>query len=67
MPVAATREDVRRLIADGAQVVDVLPPAEYVHAHLQGAINIPLKAMTADAVAVLDRHRPVIVYCMDTQ
>ncbi|MGH3665470.1 MAG: rhodanese-like domain-containing protein [Egibacteraceae bacterium] len=67
MPLPATREDVRRLVDEGAQAVDVLPPAEYAHAHLKGAINIPLKSLTTEAAAVLDRGRPVVVYCMDTQ
>ncbi len=32
--------DLQRLIAEQAQLVEVLPPAEYAEAHLPGAINI---------------------------
>jgi rhodanese-related sulfurtransferase len=58
--------ELQELIADGAQIVEVLPKQEYVEAHLPGAINIPLKQLTADSAATLDRQRPVVVYCWDS-
>ena len=66
MPTDATRADVQRLLTEGAQLVEVLPPAEYEEAHLPGAINLPLKELTRQAARRLDRTRPVIVYCYDT-
>ena len=60
------REQVRRLMAQGAQVVDVLPAQEYGEDHLPGAINLPLRRIEAEASRVLDPSRPVIVYCWDT-
>jgi rhodanese-related sulfurtransferase len=53
------------LLERGAQLVDVLPPAEYAEGHLPGAINIPLKTLDARSVAVLERAKPVAVYCHD--
>jgi rhodanese-related sulfurtransferase len=53
-------------MARGAQLVEVLPEAEYRDEHLPGAINLPLKRLDADAAARLDRGRPVIVYCWDS-
>jgi rhodanese-related sulfurtransferase len=53
------------LLAAGGQLVDVLEPEAFRHSHLPGAVNIPLKAVTAQGVARLDRNRPVIVYCND--
>lgn len=67
MPQEVDRHDVQRLIGRGAQVVDVLPAPEYREEHLAGAINIPLKTLTAETVKQLDRTRPVIVYCWDYQ
>lgn len=61
------REQVRRLIADGAQLVEVLPPAEYEDEHLPGALGIPLEELDRERAEGLDRARPVIVYCYDTQ
>jgi rhodanese-related sulfurtransferase len=60
------REQVRRLMAQGAQVVDVLPAREYGEDHLPGAINLPLRRIEAEASHVLDPSRPVIVYCWDS-
>ena len=57
---------VRRLIARGAQLVEVLPEPEYHEEHLPGAINIPLKQLDASTAGRLDRGRPVIVYCWDS-
>jgi rhodanese-related sulfurtransferase len=57
--------DVKRLLDQGAQLVDVLAKDEFEHDHLPGAINIPLKRLDARTVAGLDRKRPVLVYCND--
>ena len=67
MPTQIHRDDVRRMVAEGAQLVDVLPADEYDAEHLPGAIGIPLKALDAATAAGLDRDRPVIVYCWDYQ
>jgi rhodanese-related sulfurtransferase len=60
------REGVRRLMEQGAQIVDVLPAQEYGEDHLPGAINLPLRKIEADASRVLDPSRPIIVYCWDS-
>jgi rhodanese-related sulfurtransferase len=65
MPHSIDLADVKRLLDQGAQLVEVLPPAEYAEEHLPGAINIPLKRLDADSVAQLDRRSPVVVYCHD--
>lgn len=57
---------VRRLIHEGAVLVEVLPEAEYREEHLPGAINLPLKQLDAASVSRLDRGRPVVVYCWDS-
>lgn len=67
MPTSIDRDQVQRLVAAGAQLVDVLPPDEYAEAHLPGALNLPLPTLDRRRVARLQRERPVIVYCHDTQ
>ncbi len=67
MPVQIDRERVRRLISEGAQLVEVLPAAEYEEEHLPGAINIPLKELGPETAARLRPDRPVVVYCWDYQ
>jgi rhodanese-related sulfurtransferase len=56
---------LRALLDQGAQLVEVLPAAEYLEQHIPGAMNIPLKTLDADSTGVLDRQRPVVVYCWD--
>jgi rhodanese-related sulfurtransferase len=56
---------LRALLDVGAQLVEVLPAAEYADQHLPGALNIPLKTLNAGTTAVLNRTRPVVVYCWD--
>jgi len=57
--------EVKQLLDQGAQLVDVLGEDEFEHDHLPGAINIPLKRLDATTAARLDRDRPVLVYCND--
>ena len=68
MPTAIDRDDVQRLLREEhAQLVEVLPNDEYDDEHLPDAINIPLKTLDREATRQLDRTRPLIVYCYDTQ
>ena len=57
--------EVKRLLEQGVQLVDVLGADEFAHDHLPGAINIPLKQLDADTTAGLDKANPVVVYCWD--
>lgn len=67
VPIDINRDDVQRFMADGAQLVELLPAEEYNQAHLPEAINIPLKELSAQRVKSLDPTRPVITYCSDFQ
>jgi rhodanese-related sulfurtransferase len=66
MPIEVDRNRVRKLVENGAQLVEVLPADEYEEDHLPGAISLPLRRLETEAVRILDRARPVIVYCWDT-
>jgi rhodanese-related sulfurtransferase len=65
MPIAIDRTGVQRLVGEGAQLVDVLPRADYEELHLAGAISIPLRELDERTVSVLDASAPVITYCND--
>ena len=66
MPKGIRRDEVERLLSEGAQLVEVLPREEYEEEHLPGAINIPLPRLDKEARKRLDPNRPVIVYCWDS-
>jgi hypothetical protein len=59
-------EELQELVDRGAQVVEVLPEDDYAPAHLPGAVNLPLRELDEQHAAVLDRTRPVVVYCWDS-
>jgi rhodanese-related sulfurtransferase len=61
------REEVQRLAAAGAQIVEVLPWAEYEEFHLPGALHLWIKELNRETAKQLDRERPVVVYCDDYQ
>lgn len=67
MPTTVDREGLQRLVGEEEAVVaEVLPRPEYEWAHLPGAVHLPSKGWERqDAEEVLDRSRPVVVYCND--
>ena len=65
MPTSIDLRGLQELRARGAQLVEVLPPAEYAEEHLPGAINLPLKQLDATTASRLDPTRPVVTYCWD--
>jgi rhodanese-related sulfurtransferase len=65
MPTSILKDEMRELLEEGAQLVEVLPREEYEEEHLAVAISIPLKELDREATAGLDRDAPVIVYCHD--
>jgi rhodanese-related sulfurtransferase len=65
MPKDIGLDEMRRLVDEGAQVVEVLPRREYDEEHIPGAVNIPLKTLNETTAAQLDKTRPVVVYCWD--
>ena len=65
MPQSIDLPQLKWLLDDGAQLVEVLPAEEYAEEHLPGAINIPLKKLDAETTADLDKRKAVVVYCWD--
>jgi rhodanese-related sulfurtransferase len=65
MPTPLNRHEVKGMVAEGAQLVEVLPEDEYLEEHLPGAISLPLRQLNGATAATLDPGRPVIVYCWD--
>lgn len=67
MPTPISTHELRALLDEGAQLVDVMPAKEFGEEHLPGAVNLPLEELDARAATILDRSRPVVVYCFDYQ
>jgi rhodanese-related sulfurtransferase len=58
--------ELLQMLSSGVQIVDVLPSHEYDAAHVSGAIHIPVGRILRDSSKLLDRTRPVVVYCRDS-
>ena len=70
MPEDISREQVQRLQADGAALVEVLPREEYEREHMLGALSLPLaelSAASAERTLGGQKTRAVIVYCQDIE
>ena len=54
--------EARKMVAQGAQLVDVRTPAEFGQGAIPGSKNVPLQNIHM-AEQHLDKSKPVIVYC----
>ena len=57
-----SREEARKLIDEGAQLVDVRADHEWEMGRIEGAIHLPL-AELSERAGEIDRDRPVVLYC----
>jgi rhodanese-related sulfurtransferase len=57
-----SREEARKLIDEGAQLVDVRAEHEWEVGHIAGATHLPLDEL-AERAGEIDKERPVVLYC----
>lgn len=57
-----SREEARKLIDEGAQLVDVRADHEWEAGHIAGAKHVPLPELP-QRTGEIDQDRPVVVYC----
>ena len=67
MPTSINKEEIRKLMIEGAQLIEVLSAQEYEREHLPEARPLPLQEINQDTPAELRRDVPVIVYCYDAR
>jgi rhodanese-related sulfurtransferase len=61
-PREVSRTDARKLIDEGAQLIDVRADHEWEAGHIAGASHITLPELP-QRTAEIDKDRPVVVYC----
>lgn len=66
MPTEIDRQHVQRLVAAGAQLVDVMAKADWEESHIVGAVHVPLKKLAELAPKRLDPTGAMITYCYDS-
>jgi rhodanese-related sulfurtransferase len=57
-----SREEARKLLEEGAQLVDVRADHEWNAGHIAGAKHVPLPELP-QRTSELDQDKPVVVYC----
>ena len=68
-PVASTSADAKtidgaqakKLVSDGAKLVDVRTPEEFAEKHVDGAENVPVDVIGERDLGAKDK--PIVVYC----
>jgi rhodanese-related sulfurtransferase len=61
-PREVSREELKSLLDEGAQLVDVRAEHEWEVGRIAGAKHLPL-AELSERVGEIDRDRPVVLYC----
>lgn len=57
-----SREEAKKLAAEGGQIVDVRDEHEWEAGHIPGAAHIPLPELN-ERSGEIDKDRPVVLYC----
>jgi phage shock protein E len=53
----------KKLVEDGARLVDVRSPSEYASGHIPGAINIPVNELSDRVAELAPKEKPIVLYC----
>ncbi|HST70767.1 MAG TPA: rhodanese-like domain-containing protein [Solirubrobacterales bacterium] len=61
-PREVSREEARKLIDEGAQLIDVRADHEWDAGRITGAAHIPLPELP-QRTGEIDQDRPVVIYC----
>jgi rhodanese-related sulfurtransferase len=57
-----TREEARKMVEEGAQLIDVRAEHEWEAGHIAGATHLPLPELP-QRTGEIDKDRPVVLYC----
>lgn len=61
-PKEVSREEARKLVEEGAQLVDVRADHEWEVGRISGAKHVPLPELP-QRLGEIDKDRPVVLYC----
>ncbi len=57
-----SREEARKMVEEGAQLIDVRADHEWEAGHIAGATHLPLPELP-QRTGEIDQDRPVVIYC----
>lgn len=56
-------EEIRELVENGGQLIDVRSSHEFSRGALKNAVNMPIESIPHTAGAI-DKNKPVMLYCV---
>ena len=56
-------DGARRLVDEGAVLLDVRSEGEFAEAHVAGALNIPVQSLARRLHELPPKHHPIVVHC----
>ncbi|MBS1151518.1 MAG: rhodanese-like protein [Myxococcaceae bacterium] len=56
-------EAARKLVQDGAKLIDVRSPGEFSGGHLPGATNLPIADLSNKLGKLGPKDKPIVLYC----
>jgi len=56
--------DYKKMLEEGAVIVDVRSPGEYASGHIDGSINIPLDKVKNKVKDIKKMNKPIITCCL---
>jgi phage shock protein E len=56
-------DGARRLIDEGALLLDVRTQSEFAERHVRGALNIPVQSLAQRLHELPSRQHPIVVHC----
>ncbi|MFV0606216.1 MAG: rhodanese-like domain-containing protein [Niabella sp.] len=54
--------DLKEMVKNGAQIIDVRTKGEYQGGHIKGSVNIPLQGLSG-SLSKIKKDKPVITCC----
>lgn len=61
--VRVPADDARKLVADGALLLDVRTEGEYSGGGIEGSVNIPIQELAGRMDELGAKDQPIVVYC----
>jgi len=63
MLFGSNKTDFKKLVDQGALIVDVRSPREFASGHIEGSINVPLDTIASKTDFLIKKQKTVITVC----